>query len=45
MAQAQRISDETVFFYKGEIIESGSTKEIFTKPKEKLTRDYISGKI
>lgn len=45
MAQAQRISDNTVFFYKGKIIESGLTKDLFTKPKEKLTKDYINGKI
>ena len=29
MAQAQRISDETIFFYKGEIIEKGKTKQVF----------------
>ena len=45
MAQAQRISDNTVFFYKGKIIESRLTKDLFTKPKEKLTKDYINGKI
>lgn len=45
MAQAQRISDETVFFFSGKVIESGSTKDIFLKPKEKKTRDYINGRI
>ena len=45
MAQAQRISDETVFFFSGKIIESGPTKNLFLKPKEKKTRDYINGKI
>lgn len=45
MAQAQRISDETVFFYDGRIIESGKTKQIFMKPKEKRTKDYVNGKI
>ncbi|MDE5767047.1 MAG: phosphate ABC transporter ATP-binding protein PstB [Malacoplasma sp.] len=45
MAQAQRISDETVFFFSGKIIESGPTKNIFLKPKEKKTRDYINGRI
>lgn len=45
MAQAQRISDETVFFYQGEVIEHGSTKQIFTSPKQKKTKDYISGRI
>ncbi|RXY97151.1 phosphate ABC transporter ATP-binding protein [Malacoplasma penetrans] len=45
MAQAQRISDETVFFCQGKIIENGPTKNIFLKPKEKKTRDYINGRI
>lgn len=45
MAQAQRISDETVFFYQGRIIESDETKKIFTQPKEKRTKDYVSGRI
>ncbi len=45
MAQAQRISDETIFFYQGKIIEYGKTKNIFTKPQNKLTKDYINGKI
>ncbi len=45
MAQAQRISDETVFFYQGEVIESGTTKKIFMAPQNKKTKDYILGKI
>ncbi|MGL4647127.1 MAG: phosphate ABC transporter ATP-binding protein PstB [Mycoplasmoidaceae bacterium] len=45
MAQAQRISDQTIFFYEGVIIESGRTKKIFLNPKEKRTKDYINGKI
>lgn len=45
MAQAQRISDETIFFYQGRIVESGLTKQIFTKPKNRQTRDYVNGKI
>lgn len=45
MAQAQRISDETVFFFNGKVVESGTTKQIFLKPKEKKTRDYINGRI
>ena len=44
MQQATRISDETVFFLLGEVIEKGSTRQIFTKPKEKKTEDYISGR-
>lgn len=45
MAQAERISDETIFFYKGKVVEQGSTKQIFTNPKQKLTNDYIFGKL
>ena len=45
MAQVQRVSDYTAFFYKGHLIEYGETKKIFFKPKNKKTRDYISGKI
>lgn len=45
MAQAQRISDFTAFFYQGHLIEIDTTKKIFTQPRDKKTRDYISGKI
>lgn len=45
MAQVQRISDYTAFFYKGNLIEYGDTRNIFFTPKNKKTRDYISGKI
>ncbi len=45
MAQAQRISDETFFFYQGKIVEQGTTKQIFMKPKDKKTKDYINGRI
>jgi phosphate transport system ATP-binding protein len=44
MQQAARVSDTTAFFYEGRLIESGVTKRIFTKPKEKQTEDYITGK-
>lgn len=44
MQQAARVSDETVFFYNGVIIESGITKHIFTKPDKKQTEDYITGR-
>ncbi len=43
MQQAARASDTTGFLYMGELIEYGKTKTLFTKPKEKLTEDYISG--
>lgn len=44
MQQAARISDNTAFFHLGKIIESGSTEQIFDRPKLKQTQDYISGK-
>lgn len=44
MQQASRISDVTAFFYKGQIVEVGPTKEIFTHPKNKQTEDYVSGR-
>ncbi|WP_412032193.1 phosphate ABC transporter ATP-binding protein PstB [Malacoplasma muris] len=45
MAQAQRISDYTAFFFEGKLIESGPTRKIFMKPKEQRTRDYVNGRI
>lgn len=44
MQQAVRISDKTVFFLLGEIIEAGPTEELFSKPKMKKTEDYITGR-
>ena len=44
MQQAARISDNTAFFHLGEIVEVGSTNQIFTKPREKRTEDYITGR-
>jgi phosphate transport system ATP-binding protein len=44
MQQAARVSDSTAFFYEGRLIEFGKTKELFTKPKEKQTEDYITGR-
>ena len=44
MQQATRISDKTVFFLLGEIIESGVTEEIFSMPRDKRTEDYITGR-
>lgn len=44
MQQAARVSDTTAFFYEGVLIESGKTKEIFTKPKKKKTEDYLTGR-
>lgn len=44
MQQAARISDFTAFFYQGHIIEYGETKQIFTKPNNKQTENYITGR-
>ncbi|RKY36537.1 MAG: phosphate ABC transporter ATP-binding protein [Candidatus Omnitrophota bacterium] len=44
MQQAARISDHTAFFMQGVIIEHGLTKKIFTKPVNKITEDYITGR-
>ncbi|PWA11233.1 phosphate ABC transporter ATP-binding protein [Pueribacillus theae] len=43
MQQAARISDYTAFFYMGELIEFGETIQLFTSPKDKKTKDYVSG--
>ena len=44
MQQAVRVSDMTVFFLLGEIIESGATGQMFSVPKDKRTEDYITGR-
>jgi phosphate transport system ATP-binding protein len=44
MQQAARISDKTAFFLMGELLETDSTATIFTKPKDKRTEDYITGR-
>ena len=45
MAQVQRVADYTAFFFKGELIEFGHTKDLFINPKHKRTKDYLIGKI
>jgi phosphate transport system ATP-binding protein len=44
MQQAGRISDFTAFFLNGEVVESGKTENIFYKPLDKRTEDYITGR-
>ena len=44
MQQAVRVSDTTVFFLLGEIVESGETGQMFSMPKDKRTEDYITGR-
>ena len=44
MQQAARVSNDTAFFYMGRLVEFDATEKIFTKPKEKQTEDYITGR-
>ena len=44
MQQATRVSDQTVFFLLGEIIESAPTEQLFSMPADKRTEDYITGR-
>jgi phosphate transport system ATP-binding protein len=44
MQQAGRVSDHTAFFYEGRLIEFDETEKIFTKPNQKQTEDYITGR-
>lgn len=44
MQQAARISDQTVFFLNGELIEAGSTEMMFSNPQKQATEDYITGR-
>jgi phosphate transport system ATP-binding protein len=44
MQQAARVSDRTAFLYEGNLVEFGPTRELFTKPREKQTEDYITGR-
>jgi phosphate transport system ATP-binding protein len=44
MQQAARVSDRAAFFYHGKLVEMGPTTEIFTKPRQQQTEDYITGR-
>ena len=44
MQQASRVSDKTAFFLTGEVVEFGDTLNIFSKPEDKRTEDYITGR-
>lgn len=44
MQQAARVSDYTAFFYEGKLVEFDRTKQIFTKPAQKQTEDYVTGR-
>ena len=45
MQQAARVSQKTAFFHLGNLVEYGDTDDIFTKPQDKRTEAYISGRI
>jgi len=45
MQQAARVSDYTAYMYLGEMLEFGKTDEIFMKPQDKRTEDYITGRM
>lgn len=44
MQQAARVSDDTAFFLMGEVIEFGPTSNLFSKPRDKRTKDYVTGR-
>lgn len=43
MQQAQRVADRVAFMYLGDLVEEGSVDQVFNKPQQKRTRDYVSG--
>jgi phosphate transport system ATP-binding protein len=45
MQQAARVADRTAYFYMGDLIEYGETKQIFERPKQTLTEQYITGRM
>lgn len=45
MQQAARVSDRTAFFWLGELVEFAKTKQLFTRPTQQRTEDYISGRM
>ena len=44
MQQASRVSDLTAFLENGRLVEFGNTQEVFTRPKEKRTEEYVTGR-
>jgi phosphate transport system ATP-binding protein len=43
LAQARRASDHTMFFYDGQLVEHGTTQQIFESPQEGQTERYVNG--
>jgi phosphate transport system ATP-binding protein len=44
MHQAARVSDATAFLEGGKLVEFGETQQVFTRPQEKRTEDYVTGR-
>ena len=44
MEQATRVSDRTAFFYMGDMIETGTTRQVFSAPKDQRLSDYLTGR-
>ena len=44
MEQAGRVSDRTAFFYVGDMVETGTTQQIFSAPKDQRLADYLTGR-
>ena len=45
LGQARRVSDNTMFFYEGELVEHGATEDVFDRPRENHTQRYVSGRM
>jgi phosphate transport system ATP-binding protein len=45
LAQARRVSDHTMFFYDGRLVEHGRTAEVFDSPRQKETERYVTGRM
>jgi phosphate transport system ATP-binding protein len=45
LAQARRVSHNTMFFYQGELIEHGNTEQLFEHPQQSHTERYVSGRM
>jgi phosphate transport system ATP-binding protein len=44
MQQAARVADRTAFFHLGDLVEMNETSQLFVKPQEKRTEDYVTGR-
>ncbi len=44
LQQAARVSDQTAFFYEGRLVEAGATTDVFTKPRQRQTEEYNTGR-